>query len=711
MKSIRIEKSDSGILSLIFDRQESGANTIDDVFTKEFSEAIELVVEDPPMGVMMRSAKSSFFAGGDLDRIYQTTRSEATLLFNMVERLKLSMRKLETLGIPVVACIDGAALGGGWELALSCHHRIMLDHPKVKVGLPEVTLGLLPGGGGVTRSVRLFGLQAALPLLTEGRKYNAEAALDLGLIHDVVSSKEKVLERAKAWIESNPQIQQPWDMKGYRMPGGLPSSPKVAPMLAIAPAMIRKKTKGVFPAPEMILSTMVEGALVDFDTACRIESRHFVELVCSPVAKSMINAFWYQLNEINSGVGRPQGIGRRQFKKVAVLGAGMMGAGVAYVSAKVGVEVILKDISVERAEQGKDYSRHLVEKRVQRQRMSQEDADLLLALIHPSADASELSGAELVIEAVFEDRELKARVTQEAEAVLDNQAIFASNTSTLPITGLATSSLRPPQFIGLHFFSPVDKMQLVEIICGEETNEQTLAHAYDFVQQLGKIPIVVNDSRGFFTSRVFGTYTQEGIAMLGEGIPAAMIESAAALAGFPVGPLAVSDEVSLTLMSKIRKQADLDYAAEGKVSPQHPAHSVIDTMLTLERSGKLVRQGFYDYPQKGKKYLWSGLSETFPPTDQLPSLQELKDRLLYIMALETTRCMEENVLTSVRDANLGSIFGIGFPAWTGGALQFINQTGVQVFINRAQGLADLHGDRFSPCKRLHMMAQSGDLFT
>ncbi|MAD59992.1 MAG: 3-hydroxyacyl-CoA dehydrogenase, partial [Myxococcales bacterium] len=641
MQSIKLEMTESGILSLIFDRLDRGANTIDDLFTNEFVETVETITQNPPKGILMRSAKSSFFAGGDLDHIYQSTQADAAILFDMVERLKLSMRTLETLGIPIVACLEGTALGGGWELALSCHHRIMLNHPKVKVGLPEVTLGLLPGGGGITRSVRLFGLQATLPLLTEGKKYDAKSALELGLVHDVASSKSELIERAQAWIESHPQVQQPWDVKGYRIPGGSPTSPKLAPILAIAPALIRKKTKGVFPAPELILATMVEGALVDFDTASRIESRHFVELVCSPVTKNMINAFWYQLNEIKSGLGRPQNIAPKKFKKVAVLGAGMMGAGVAYVSAKAGIEVILKDVSIERAEQGKDYSRNLVAKGVKRQRISQELGDQLLTLIKPCAYPSELSGAELVIEAVFENRGLKAQVTREAEAELDDQAIFASNTSTLPITGLAKASHRPEQFIGLHFFSPVDKMQLVEIICGESTNKQTLAHAYDFVQQLGKIPIVVNDRRGFFTSRVFGTYTQEGIAMLGEGIPAAMIESAAALAGFPIGPLAVSDEVSLTLMSKIRQQADLDYAAEGKVAPLHPAHSVIDTMLELNRAGKLAGQGFYDYPQNSKKHLWSGLSDTFSAIDNVPSLQELKDRLLYIMALETARCLEE----------------------------------------------------------------------
>lgn len=696
LKTLRLESSEAETLTVLFDREGSSANIIDSLFTQELERVIDEIEALQPKGVFIRSAKNTFFAGGDLDSLYQTTSAQAAGLFEMVERLKRSLRRLETLGIPVVACIEGAALGGGWEIALACHHRIALSATSVKMGLPEVTLGLLPGGGGVARTVRLFGLQRALPLLTEGRQYPAQEALAEGLIHEVVESAEVMSERALSFIQAHPEVKQPWDVKGYRMPGGTPTSPKLAPMLAVAPAMLTQKTKGVYPAPEAILAAMVEGALVDFDTACRIESRYFVELVCSPIAKNMINAFWYQLNEVKAGVGRPEGSPQRSFKKIGILGAGMMGAGIAYASASRGVEVVLRDVTLDRALSGKGYSEGIVSKGIKRGKTSQAEGERLLSLIKPTESVVELSECELVIEAVFEDRALKARVTQETEAVVAESTLFASNTSTLPISGLASASRRPDQFIGLHFFSPVDKMKLVEIICGRETSQETLAACYDFVTQLGKIPIIVNDSRGFFTSRVFGTYTQEGIAMVGEGVSPVLIEMAAALAGFPVGPLAVSDEVSLTLMEHIRVQTAEDLAAEGREPPRHGADHVITRMLEVNRAGRSAGGGFYSYPEGGKKSLWTELSSMFPLVESQPTIEEVKSRLLYIMAVETARCLEEGVLMSHRDANLGSIFGIGFPAWTGGAIQFIHQTGLGAFVEQAEELAERHGARFSP---------------
>ena len=471
MQHIRIE-SQNELAILWFDRQDSSVNKIDSIFVTEFDVATTQLKEMKPKGVILRSAKSTFFAGGDLDMLFQCTQSEVSLLFGMVESLKTSIRRLETMGIPVVACIDGSALGGGWELALGAHHRIMLNHPKVQIGLPEVTLGLLPGGGGVARTVRIFGLQEALPLLTEGKKYTAEKALNIGLIHEIVDSSEDLLKKAIEWIHDHPQAEQLWDKKGYRLPGGSPASPKLAPLLAIAPAMVRKKTKGVYPAPEVILATMVEGALVDFETACRIESRYFVHLVCHPVAKNMISAFWYQLNEISSGVGRPKGQETRKFNKVGILGAGMMGAGIAFAASKSGCEVVLKDVSNEQAEKGKNYSQQILEKLIKKGYSTSEKAENQLALIHPTADASDFAGCDLVIEAVFEDRQLKAKVMSEVDSFIEKDALLASNTSTLPITGLAQNSSRPADFIGLHFFSPVDKMKLVEIISGKETSHK-----------------------------------------------------------------------------------------------------------------------------------------------------------------------------------------------------------------------------------------------
>jgi len=559
------------------------------------------------------------------------------------------------------------------------------------------------------RMSRLLGLQAALPYLTEGKQFKPEKGKELGLIDEIVASEDELVDTAIAFIKANPKVQQPYDVKGYKVPGGKPTNPALAKMLPIAPAMMRDKTKGVLPAPEAILSVMVESLQVDIDSAMRIETRYFVELVCGQVSKNMINTFWYQLNEINAGAARPEGVEKTKFKKLGVLGAGMMGAGIAYSASTRGIEVVLKDVSQESAEKGKKYSQNILDKKVKKGRLSADKRDATLARIHPTADAADLEGCDIIIEAVFEDRGLKAKVTQEAEAQMLETGVFASNTSTLPITGLAESSARPEKFIGLHFFSPVDKMPLVEIICGQQTSDETLARAYDFVQQIAKVPIVVNDSRGFYTSRVFGTYANEGMAMLGEGVPAAAIENAAFLSGFPVGPIAVTDEVSMTLVEKIRNQTIRDMEAEGKQYKVHPAAAVVDKMLEANRPGKLAGGGFYEHPAAGKKDLWSGLMELFGQSAEF-ALEDLQDRLLYIQAIETVRCVEEKVLTSVRDANIGSIMGIGYPVWTGGILQFINQTGLPEFVERAEELHERFGDRFAVPELLKEMAQKGETF-
>lgn len=718
MKSVIYEKDNNNIVHLILDKPNASANLMDQEFTTSLTCALEQLREDDYSGVIFRSNKSTFFAGGNLDDLYTAKKENADLLYSMVHSLKLAMREIETQGKPVVACLNGAALGGGWELALSCHYRVALQKGVI-LGLPEVTLGLLPGGGGVIRMTRLLGVQAAMPYLLEGKQFKPEKGLALGLIDKIVESPEAMLESAISWIKDNAvsdeKILQKYDVKGYKVPGGLPSQPALAKMLPIAPTLIRSKTKGTLPAPESILAVMVEGLQVDLDTAMRIESRYFVELACGQVSKNMIGTFWYQLNEIKAGAARPKHIERKKVNKLGVLGAGMMGAGIAYSSAAKGIDVVLKDINRLSAEKGKAYSENIVNKKIAQKRLSADKAHALLHSILPTENAEDLTGCDLVIEAVFEDRDLKAKVTQEAEAQLSSNAVFASNTSTLPITGLAEASQHPDNFIGLHFFSPVDKMPLVEIICGEKTSDETLALAYDYVQQIGKTPIVVNDSRGFYTSRVFGTFANEGIAMLGEGIPAAAIENAAFLAGFPVGPLAVTDEVSLTLVEKIRKQTILDMKAEGKEYQHHPSESVVDQMLLLGRAGKLSGAGFYEYPsdansQITKKHLWSGLTDHFEKKEKTIALDEIKDRLLYIQSIETVRCLEENVLTSVRDANIGSIMGIGYPVWTGGALQFINQTGIDAFIERAQYLHSNVGERFRVPELLKEMAKNQLIF-
>lgn len=711
--AIRYEKGQDNVVVLTIDMPGQSANTMNAVYREAMGQTVARLEaeKDSIAGVIVTSAKKTFFAGGDLNELIKVTKADAKPFYDMILNIKGQLRRLETLGKPVVAAINGAALGGGWEICLACHHRIALDNSSVQLGLPEVTLGLLPGGGGVVRMVRLLGLEKALPYLAEGKKVRPDAALKAGLIHDIAATPDEMLSKARAWIAANPAAVQPWDAKGYKIPGGTPSTPAVAQMLAIAPSVLRDKTKGCFPAPEKIMCAAVEGAQVDFDTAQIIEARYFTELTTGQVAKNMIGTFWFQLNEINAGSSRPQGIPQYVTKKVGVLGAGMMGAGIAYVSAAAGIEVVLKDVSIEAAEKGKAYSAKLLDKKVSRGHMTADKRDAFLARIKPTASDADLEGCDLIIEAVFEDRALKAKVNAAAEAAALPDAVIASNTSTLPITGLATAVQKQDKFIGLHFFSPVDKMPLVEIIRGTKTSDETLARGFDYVLQIKKTPIVVEDSRGFFTSRVFGTFTNEGIAMLGEGVSAAMIENEARKAGMPVGPLAISDEVSMSLMDHIRKQTVADLAAEGKSIPEHPAFAVIDLMLKeYKRPGKAAGGGFYDYPEGGKKHLWPELKARFEKADAQISQEDVRDRILFIQAIETVRCVEEGVLKSVADANIGSIFGIGFAAWTGGALQFINQYGVKDFVARAQYLAEQYGERFLPPALLLEKAAKGEGF-
>ena len=709
MSAIQYLKNDDGIVILTLDSPNQSANTMN----ADFRVALENIVsklksETSITGIIFRSAKKTFFAGGDLDELIQARLEDATPFFEMIQKMKAEFRYIETLGVPVVAALNGTALGGGWEIALGCHARIALNDPKTKFGLPEVTLGLLPGGGGIVRMVRLLGLQNAFPFLMEGKQFGVDKAKSLGLIQDIAETPEELMDKAIAWVKEHPKSQQPFDVKGYKIPGGDPKTPAVAQMLAIAPAMLRDKTKGCYPAPEAIMAAAVEGAQVDVDTALTIESRYFTYLATGQVSKNMIGTFWHGMNAIKAGASRPKDVAKWQASKVGVLGAGMMGAGIAYSTAIKGVPVVLKDVSVENAEKGKAYSQKLLDKKVSQGRMTAEKRDQVLSLITATASAEDLKGCDLIIEAVFENQELKAKVTQEAEAFLAEGGVMASNTSTLPITGLAKASKDQANFIGLHFFSPVDKMQLVEIIKGKNTSAETLAKAYDYVQQIGKIPIVVNDSRGFFTSRVFGTFVQEGLRLLHEGIHPARIEMAALKAGMPVGPLAIQDEVALTLSEHVANETRKALQAEGKDLPRSGADDVIETMIhTFNRKGKAAGAGFYDYPEGGKKHLWEGLSHWKKDVDI--SEQEMIDRFLFVQALDTLRCYEENVLESVIDANIGSIFGIGFAPWTGGAIQFLNQYGLEQAEQRANQLEAKYGERFKAPQRLVESVPSGQI--
>ncbi|MDX3665471.1 3-hydroxyacyl-CoA dehydrogenase NAD-binding domain-containing protein [Streptomyces europaeiscabiei] len=717
--TIRWEQDRTGLVTLVIDDPNQSANTMNQAFRESLAAVTDRLEaeKDTIRGVIVTSAKKTFFAGGDLRDLIKVTPETAQQLFDGGLEIKRNLRRIETLGKPVVAAINGAALGGGYELALACHHRIALDAPGSKIGCPEVTLGLLPGGGGIARTVRLLGIaDALLKVLLQGTQYTPQRALQNGLVHEVAATQDELMDRARAFIDANPESRQPWDEPGYRIPGGTPANPKFAANLPAFPATLRKQTNGApYPAPRNILAAAVEGAQVDFETAQVIEARYFVELAAGQTSKNMIQAFFFDLQAVNSGANRPKGIEPRQVRKVAVLGAGMMGAGIAYSCARAGIDVVLKDVTPEAAAKGRNYSEKLCAKAVAKGRTTQEKADALLARITPTADPADLAGCDAVIEAVFENTELKHKVFQEIEGVVAPDALLCSNTSTLPITELAEGVVRRSDFIGLHFFSPVDKMPLVEIIKGEQTGDEALARAFDLVRQIKKTPIVVNDSRGFFTSRVIGHFINEGVAMVGEGIEPASIEQAAAQAGYPAKVLSLMDELTLTLPRKIRAESRRAVEEAGGTWTVHPAEAVIDRMVDeFARPGRSGGAGFYQYGPDGRRAkLWPGLREHFTKPGYRIPFEDMQERMLFSEALDTVRLLEEGVLTSVADANIGSIFGIGFPGWTGGVLQYINgyEGGLPGFVARARELSDRYGDRFTPPALLVEKAEKGERFS
>ncbi len=711
---IRWDVDADGIVVLTMDDPTQSANTMNQRFQESFDATVDRLVaeRDDITGVVFTSAKKTFFAGGDLNLLLAAKREDAARLAASLDGMKAQFRRLELLGRPVVAAINGAAMGGGYELALACHHRIALDARGSQIGLPEVTLGLLPGGGGVTRTVRMFGIQnALLNILLQGQRRKPREALELGMVDEVVDTPEELLAKAKEWIKANPDAVQPWDVKGYKIPGGSPSNPSFAANLPAFPANLRKQLKGApMPAPRNILAAAIEGAQVDIDTASKVETQYVVELAIGQTAKNMITAFFFDLQHINSGGSRPEGHPKHTAQRVAVLGAGMMGAAIAYVCARAGLEVVLKDVSEEAATKGKAYSAKLLTKAVSRGKLAQDKADEVLTRITPTGEAADLAGVDLVIEAVFESPELKKKVFAEIDQYVAPDAVLASNTSTLPITGLAEGISRPADFIGMHFFSPVDKMPLLEIVVGEQTSDATIAKALDIAQQIHKTPIVVNDSRGFFTSRVIGTFLNEAVAMVGEGVPAPSIEQAGSQAGYPAPPLQLMDELTLTLPRKIREETRAGVEAAGGTWQAHPADDVIDRMvLEYDHKGRSTGAGFYAYDENGKRAgLWPGLAEHFGGDNVDTPFVDLQERMLFAEALETVKCFDEGVLRSVPDANIGSIFGIGFPAWTGGVAQYVDQYpgGVAGFVARANELADRYGDRFRPPASLVEKARS-----
>ncbi|WP_374303342.1 3-hydroxyacyl-CoA dehydrogenase NAD-binding domain-containing protein [Ferrovibrio sp.] len=697
-----------GVAAIVWNIADRPMNVMNNESLGAFREAVYKAIQDKAVkGVIVTSAKNDFVAGADLVNLLKESKDAAKALQNSFALQKL-FRDIEKAGKPFVAAINGTALGGGYEICLACHRRIAADNPKALIGLPEASIGLLPGAGGTQRLPRMIGVSKALPMILESKKVDPKAALALGMVDEVVAPGE-LLIRAKAWILGEGQTGhvKPWDQKGFRVPEAA-NTPKGAQVFTAGNAMLRAKTMGNYPNAQYIMSCVYEGMLVDIDTGLKIESRYFVACTQSKEARNMIRSLFFSIGEANKLANRPKGVPTQTYTKVGILGAGMMGAGIAWAASSAGLQVVLLDSTQEAAEKGKAYSAGLLDKRVKAKKASEADKEKQLGLIKATTSYDDLKGCELVIEAVFEDRTIKADVTKKAEAQLEPTAIFASNTSTLPITGLAEASARPANFIGLHFFSPVDKMPLVEIIRGKQTSDETLARAMDFVKKIRKTPIVVNDSRGFYTSRVFATYVTEGLTMLAEGVAPAIIENAGKMAGMPVGPLALADEVSLELMHRVRAQTKKDLGDAYKSDGSEP---VLQTMVEkLGRIGKKAGKGFYDYPADGKKRLWADLAKHFPVKAEQPDVQDVIKRLVYIQSVETARCLEEKVVIDVRDADVGSIMGWGFPPSRGGTVSNIDSVGVKPFVAECDTLAQKYGARFTPPKLLRDMADQGKAF-
>jgi 3-hydroxyacyl-CoA dehydrogenase/enoyl-CoA hydratase/3-hydroxybutyryl-CoA epimerase len=710
-QNIRYSVDGDGIATLLIDVADRPMNVITPGFRKDLAECVEKVASDPAVrGAVIGSAKSSFMAGADIKDMAGAfrrglTAAEAAKFSGELNRL---LRRMETCGKPFAAAVNGVALGGGFEVALACHYRVMADDPKAGVGFPEVKIGLLPGAGGTQRTPRLIGVMEALRLISEGRQLGPQDALKKGLVNEVAPAAELVA-RAKQWIMKSGEGVQPWDKKGFRVPGGAGmASPAAAQTFMVGTALAAKTTMRNYPAPAAILSCVYEGTLLPMDLALAVESKYFGQLLAGPVARNLMRTMFVNKGLADKLARRPADPPKSQVRRLGILGAGMMGAGVAYVSAAAGMDVVLLDSTQELAEKGRDHSKQLLAKDVSRGKKTQADADAVLARIKSTTSYDELAGCDLVIEAVFESRDIKADVTRKAEAVIPKGSVFASNTSTLPITGLAQASKRPAQFIGIHFFSPVEKMPLVEVILGKKTSEETLARALDYVAQLRKTPIVVNDSRGFYTSRCFGTFVTEGIAMLQEGVAPALIENGAKMAGMPVGPLAVADEVTIDLSWKIMRQTEQDL---GRRFQRPVTYDTVRRFVEeLKRPGKRFGAGFYEYPKDAKKHLWPGLAQVFPRAPVQPPVEEIEKRFLCIQALEAARCMEESVVTTAAEADLGSILGWGFPAWTGGTLSYIDTTGLREFVAECDRLARRYGKRFKPSKWLRERAERNELF-
>lgn len=716
-----VDTDADGIALVTWNMPDRSMNVFTEEVMNELDKIIDQVVADAAIkGAVITSGKDSFSGGADLTMLQKMLavfakeknkdpEKAAKLLFDNAGRMGALWRKLETSGKPWVSAINGTCMGGAFELSLACHGRVAADSDKVKMALPEVKVGIFPGAGGTQRVPRLTDQQQALQMLTTGQNLSAQKAKAMGLIHEV-AEPGKLIETAKAMIKNGLKAVQPWDEKGFKLPGGQIYSPAGFNLWPPAIAILRRETYGNYPAAAAILKCVYEGLLVPFDTGLRIEQRYFTEIMQSKEAAAMIRSLFVSLQELNKGARRPAGVPETKFKKIGILGAGFMGAGIAFVTAKAGIPVVLLDRDLPSAEKGKAHSDSLISDQVKKGRAKPEEKDKLLSLITPTADYADLAGCDLVVEAVFEDSAVKKAATEQAEAVLKSSAIFASNTSTIPITALAKNSARPKNFVGIHFFSPVDRMMLVEIILGKKTGDKALATAIDFVRAIKKTPIVVNDTRGFYVNRCVLRYMSEAYKMLIEGVPAPMIENAAKAAGMPVGPLALTDETAIDLAQKIMKQTIRDLGDKA-VDPKQMA--LINTLVdTHGRFGRKNGKGFYDYPAKpAKKKLWPGLKDLYPQLKaEKVDYEELQQRLLVTIALEAARVMEEGIVTDPREADVGSILAFGFAPFTGGALSYIDGIGAKEFVRIAKGLQKKYGAEFKAPKLLLDLAEKGETF-
>jgi len=713
MPNLTLARGEDGIAVITWDMPGRSMNVMNDASLGEFAAAVDGALSDSETeGVVVTSGKPAFIAGADLEWLEALMASGETedmrirSLFDRFMDLHHLFRRIETAKKPFVAAINGTALGGGFEICLACHRRIATEDPRALLGLPEAKVGLFPGIGGTQRYLRMLGALEALPLLLEGTYLSPAQALARGLVDEVAPTAELVA-RAKDWIRAAPAeaLVKPWDKPGFIIPGADPRTLAGVQAFSAANAMQRAKTYGNYPALDAIQSVVYRGMLVPIDTALRIETEAFVRLTLDPRARNMVRTQFINLQQANKLARRPAAVARKRFSRIDVLGAGLMGSGIAHVAARAGIDVVLLDVNAEAAERGLDHIRRQQQTAVDRGRIPEAEARAIVARVQPVADYERLAGAELVIEAVFENREVKAEVTRRAEAVLRSEVVFASNTSTLPITGLAQASARPERFIGLHFFSPVERMPLVEIIRGERTGEEALAWSMDFVRQIGKTPIVVNDSRGFYTSRVFGTYTREAVLMLAEGVRPALIENGGKSAGMPMAPLALSDEVAISLIHQVAVQTAKDLG--DKYRPTAADRLIAEMVERQNRPGRRAGKGFYDYPADGPKRLWPGLSGLAPEAATQPSLDDVKTRYLAIQALEAARCLEENVVTDPADADVGALLGWGFAPWTGGPLSYIDMLGTRPFVELCDRLAQQHGPRFLPNAMLRDLARQG----